>query len=636
MMTVAMTPCAVSNDAELVNAALGGNRDAFGQIVTRYQSLICSLAYSATGSLGQSEDLAQETFITAWKHLAHLRERDKLRSWLCGIARNRINSFLRREGREPVRVAEPLENVSESHACEPLPVDETITNEEAAILWRSIERIPEIYREPLILFYREHQSVEAVAARLDLSEEAVKQRLSRGRKMLHKQILAFVEGALERTSPGKAFTLGVIAALPFMSATAKAAGVGAAAAKGGALAKATGVGAKMQSLLKFFGPLGAIISLGGWLGYKMGGDAAKSQPQRESVGRFWNVVAAGLVVFVFLPLLLGVPLMLLLGSKENFLAVCRAWLDILFLVVVAAFGLWVWQRRKARPEASAADGKVKILFVWSVVLATLMAAAVLALGLSDSNFKVERIPASQAEQIIAAHGREAQIFVMRFFDHSAFKQSDQAHDELWIEVEKDGQVVKYITPADQSLLSLLAQQGIEFPTYVQGRDFDIYGAQGHFLLVLCIVVLAAGIAVLLTLSLKNKSKTPIMTSGTKIGIVATIVVAALIVTPLVWLNHRKVNTVRPNYLGQSGGAQARPLTPEQSTQARQTANDFFAAMGKADWRGIDKLCPPGYALSDMLNDEQKNQLAGVELVSLGEPFKKEPYPGVFVPYEIRF
>jgi hypothetical protein len=62
------------NDAELVVESLSGNRDAFGQIVARYQSLVCSLAYSATGSLSQSEDLAQETFVAAWKQLADLRE----------------------------------------------------------------------------------------------------------------------------------------------------------------------------------------------------------------------------------------------------------------------------------------------------------------------------------------------------------------------------------------------------------------------------------------------------------------------------------------------------------------------------------------------------------------------------------
>src|SRR6185312_17029079 len=106
----------------------------------------------------------------------------------------------------------------------------------------SLERIPQIYREPLVLFYREHQSIEAVAQNLDLTEDTVKQRLSRGRKLLHEQVLAFVEGALERTNPGKVFTIGVLAALPVTLATsAKAATLAAAAAKGGAAAKTAGV-----------------------------------------------------------------------------------------------------------------------------------------------------------------------------------------------------------------------------------------------------------------------------------------------------------------------------------------------------------------------------------------------------------
>ena len=74
----------------------------------KYQSRVVGLAARFVGE-ADAMDVAQETFITAWKHLGHLRERDKLRSWLCGIARNRINNFLRREGREPVRVAAPLD-----------------------------------------------------------------------------------------------------------------------------------------------------------------------------------------------------------------------------------------------------------------------------------------------------------------------------------------------------------------------------------------------------------------------------------------------------------------------------------------------------------------------------------------------
>ncbi len=63
------------------------------------------------------------------------------------------------------------------------------------------------------------ESIETVALNLDLAEDAVKQRLSRGRKMLQEQLLAFVAGALARTNPGQAFTVAVLAALPITLAT---------------------------------------------------------------------------------------------------------------------------------------------------------------------------------------------------------------------------------------------------------------------------------------------------------------------------------------------------------------------------------------------------------------------------------
>ncbi len=134
MMNINTMSVAIQTDAELVGQTLSGNRDAFSQIVSRYQSLVCSLAYSATGSLAQSEDLAQE-------NLHHRLETASVTCanatnyapGLCGIARNRINNFLRREGREPNHQAESIEEISETHSPEPLPVDYTISQEEAGI-----------------------------------------------------------------------------------------------------------------------------------------------------------------------------------------------------------------------------------------------------------------------------------------------------------------------------------------------------------------------------------------------------------------------------------------------------------------------------------------------------------------------
>lgn len=256
------SPDVLTNDAELVAATLAGDRQAYGRIVERYQRLLCSLAFSATGGVAQSEDLAQETFVDAWRQLADLREPEKLRPWLCGILRFKVSRLRRADGREPVRGADPLDKAEAVPSGDEAVPDQAVRREEQALMWSALERVPEIYREALVLYYREHRSVEHVAAALDLTEATVKQRLARGRKVLQEQVLAFVEGALARTTPGKLFTIATLAALPAWvaptPAQAAAVGAGGMVVKGGALAKTTALATLIASCS---GIVSAILTL---------------------------------------------------------------------------------------------------------------------------------------------------------------------------------------------------------------------------------------------------------------------------------------------------------------------------------------------------------------------------------------
>ncbi|MGD0813159.1 MAG: sigma-70 family RNA polymerase sigma factor [Verrucomicrobiota bacterium] len=341
MITTLTMPATEYNDATLVTESLAGDRDAFGRIVAQHQALICSLAYSATGSLAQSEDLAQQTFVTAWKCLPGLREPAKLRPWLCGIARNLIGKALRQDSREPVHAARPLEEANESASNEPLPLDHMISKEEESILWRSLERIPGTYREPLVLFYREHQSVERVAEALDLTEVAVKQRLSRGRKLLQEQVLAFVEGALEQSTPGKAFTLGVLAALPFMATSAKAAAVGATAAKGGALAKSAGLAGLCNAVL---GPL--FVFFGIYFGYRLDRADANSPQRRALTTKYYRILVVCIVVFLAAVFSLALGNGALIKNRPGLYIELLLGIGVAYLFVVMA--LTVWMRRSLR------------------------------------------------------------------------------------------------------------------------------------------------------------------------------------------------------------------------------------------------------------------------------------------------
>lgn len=330
---MASIPTARQDDAALVQASLAGNREAFGEIVARYQSLVCSLAYSATGNPNQSEDLAQETFLAAWRHLVDLREPGKLRSWLCGIARHVIHNALRTGRREPTQHAEALEEIAESRSPEPLPVDRAISTEEAGILWRSLERIPETYRTPLILFYRENQSVEAVARHLDLTEPATRQRLSRGRKLLEAEVQAFVEDTLRRTTPGPRFTLAVLAALPAPGAAAKIATLGAALAKGGAATKgAWSLGALGGSLAM----IGAVL-----FSWKTAVDESRSPAER----RF--MIRMGWLQLGLLGVSLGIGLYLLprLGHRPLALGIGVGAFLLVFAIVSALANQHLQRRR---------------------------------------------------------------------------------------------------------------------------------------------------------------------------------------------------------------------------------------------------------------------------------------------------
>src|SRR5579862_919317 len=189
----------VANDGELVAKGLAGDRAAFGELVVRYQSTLCALTYSGCGDVSRSEDLAQEAFLIAWRQLGDLKEPDKFRPWLFGIARNLVRTAYRNDGRDPLVDGQPLEEQIAVGDPQNDPAHHAVTVEEQKILWRCLERLPQAYREPLVLFYREQESIERVAEALELSEGTVRQRLSRGRKMLHERAVALVENSLQQT-----------------------------------------------------------------------------------------------------------------------------------------------------------------------------------------------------------------------------------------------------------------------------------------------------------------------------------------------------------------------------------------------------------------------------------------------------
>jgi RNA polymerase sigma factor (sigma-70 family) len=220
-----------SDNSSLIALSLSGDHDAFRQIVERYQNLICALAFSACGNIAKSEDLTQETFLVAWQRLRELQEPSNLKAWLCGIVRNLARNSARKQ--QPQQLADAASNDTnlDAVAATSPPDEQLVAREEAAIVEQALLTIPETYREPLVLFYREEQSVQSVADAMGISADAVRQRLSRGRNLLRNEVEAVIARSLRRSKPTSALTIAIMTALPAFATQAQAAVVAGAAAK---------------------------------------------------------------------------------------------------------------------------------------------------------------------------------------------------------------------------------------------------------------------------------------------------------------------------------------------------------------------------------------------------------------------
>ncbi|HSN30088.1 MAG TPA: sigma-70 family RNA polymerase sigma factor [Kofleriaceae bacterium] len=203
------------SDDELVRRSLAGEGRAFALLVAKHQRLVYAVALSNARDAAHAEDVAQQAFVEAWHDLPRLRDPARLSAWLAGIARNVARTWKRhavRRRRREIAASTP------AVATGPTPLDHVLERETALLLRDALAEIPSAYREVLVLFYCHGQSVAQVATALEVSEELVKQRLSRGRRALRASLETQVEDGLAQLGPGARFATTVMVAVAASSA----------------------------------------------------------------------------------------------------------------------------------------------------------------------------------------------------------------------------------------------------------------------------------------------------------------------------------------------------------------------------------------------------------------------------------
>jgi RNA polymerase sigma-70 factor (ECF subfamily) len=185
-----------------------GDRAEFARLVDRYSPFVYRLGLKMLNSPQDAEDVLQETFIKAYRHLQGFDGRARVSTWLYRIATNEALMLLRKKHPDTISVNEPWENELEDQ--EPLqivdwcclPEAELMSEEARESLDRAVDSLPASLRVIFLLREIEGLSTRETAEVLNLSEAAVKTRLSRARLKLREDLSSYFGERLEAYEHG--------------------------------------------------------------------------------------------------------------------------------------------------------------------------------------------------------------------------------------------------------------------------------------------------------------------------------------------------------------------------------------------------------------------------------------------------
>src|SRR5215207_6273868 len=184
----------LATDEIIVERALTGDADAFGEIVRRWERRIFALTYGMLGREEDARDATQETFLAAFRNLRGFRGDAKVSSWLHRIA---VNQCISRQRRSKVRSESALDDEPENNAsgfATPAiysPAHVVEGREETEAVRRAVNSLPLELRQVVVMKEFEELTFREVSDALDLPLSTVKSRLYTALKQLQMRLENF-------------------------------------------------------------------------------------------------------------------------------------------------------------------------------------------------------------------------------------------------------------------------------------------------------------------------------------------------------------------------------------------------------------------------------------------------------------
>jgi RNA polymerase sigma-70 factor (ECF subfamily) len=170
---------------DLVERAQAGDRQAYGELIERFQPTVYAVALARLRNPTEAQELAQEVFLHGMKKLPQLRDAQCFAGWLRQITVRMAINRLTRRGPLQKAEAEVLEN---AEAVQASPLDELVKAEQAQALYRCLDRLKPIDRATLVDFYLRGRSLKQMSRDLETPVGTIKRRLHVARNRLKKQL----------------------------------------------------------------------------------------------------------------------------------------------------------------------------------------------------------------------------------------------------------------------------------------------------------------------------------------------------------------------------------------------------------------------------------------------------------------
>jgi RNA polymerase sigma-70 factor, ECF subfamily len=183
-------------DQEAIERCLGGDANAFGALVVRYQDRIFNACVRIVGHRETAREMAQEAFLRAFERLRTFRQGSRFSTWLFAIAINQCRSELRRRKTKKHRPPLSLDAGRsddggggwEPPSAEPDPSAGVLASETGRRVEAELAELPKKYRIPVVLRDVEGMSYEEIAVVIDAPVGTVRSRIHRGRQVLRERL----------------------------------------------------------------------------------------------------------------------------------------------------------------------------------------------------------------------------------------------------------------------------------------------------------------------------------------------------------------------------------------------------------------------------------------------------------------